>query len=546
MIYIYGMRSLVFDLPDYVFTRSIKRKNHFLGIGIDNYASNQIENLYNAAKDIEDLSKEFNKLFFIEQNEIIKNKEATRIAILQKIKEYTELTENDNLIICFSGHGHIPEDSKEGFWVPHDGIANDEYSLVSNEEVIKLIKKIRAHHILLVVDACFSASLFQQTRSSGKKYDNLPSRFAISSGALEKVPDGIPGENSPFVKHFIKCLREHLGDYLSIVELSEEVKKGKFDQTPVARPLDLGDNHWGDFLLYKRESPEERDKRAFEYAKEKNQELYYYKYLRATSEGVVLGDYEKEVLAIVSKAKGIKLKQLNDNLDYGYDLNSIDREIATLYLNEFIEDTEDLVSYVILIGDSDCYLEGFVDKWLFQKQNDYKVHFSIVEKEGQRYRGIQPFRLGEMTQKKITNRIKEGCNQSRNLFADLFVALVVIPPDFISDEPNSNLINRFKREIPEWDLLESRTVVFLHFEANPHEFEYLEVELDNVLPNAICLKDWELIEKKHIVHWLKNKRLKPKSEEKYIQEWLTEETPKLKMRHFKDFVIEFLDDFHRY
>jgi len=145
--------------------------------------------------------------------------EASRDNIL----EYLELLENkltakDNLFIFYSGHGYAQK--KIGYIIPQDAPANTKRGFIPNSTLLNHLRTIEAHHILLVLDSCFSGSLLVgkdiQIQSVADRVDKIPSRYAISAGNIELVSDGIAGNHSPFanaVINFLKNNQQSLGLY---------------------------------------------------------------------------------------------------------------------------------------------------------------------------------------------------------------------------------------------------------------------------------------------------------------------------------------------
>src|SRR5690606_31196593 len=115
---------------------------------------------------------------------------------LGKLK--TSLTMRDNLIIFFSGHGEWDESAGQGYWLLRDAEFQNQATWLSNSTVKDYIRAINSRHTLLVTDACFGGSISKNADNKAEKaIYTLPSRVAITSGNLEKVPD-----KSVFMKYF--------------------------------------------------------------------------------------------------------------------------------------------------------------------------------------------------------------------------------------------------------------------------------------------------------------------------------------------------------
>ena len=73
------------------------------------------------------------------------------------------------------------------------------------------LRAIKSFHTFLIVDSCFSGSLFA-TKDIGDafaaKAGSFPSRWGLAAGMIEKVSDGFHGDNSPFAKAIITFLEK--------------------------------------------------------------------------------------------------------------------------------------------------------------------------------------------------------------------------------------------------------------------------------------------------------------------------------------------------
>ncbi len=166
-------------------------------IGVSDYGDGAITDLGGLpTKDAQDLGNILiNKYSFKKQNVVILNKSPTENDI---IKEFSKLkkkvTNKDNLLIFYAGHGVYDEVSQVGAWLPSDADMEYELNLISNSQVVDFLKAIKSKHTLLISDACFSGSIFKtrsfekSAKSIQKKFE-LTSRKAITSGTLKTVPN---------------------------------------------------------------------------------------------------------------------------------------------------------------------------------------------------------------------------------------------------------------------------------------------------------------------------------------------------------------------
>ena len=165
----------------------------------------------------------------------------------------------DSLLVFFAGHGVWRDDMQQGFWLPRDAAGmQDPSDWISNSTLRDYIKAIKARHILLVADACFSGGIFKVRDAFGRpsgaleKIFEMPSRKAITSGSLKTVPD-----RSVFVEYLVKRLKDNRDQYLDAQRLYTSFREAVINNSPVGQtPLygaiaETGDEG-GDFVFVRR------------------------------------------------------------------------------------------------------------------------------------------------------------------------------------------------------------------------------------------------------------------------------------------------------
>jgi len=237
------------------------RTNHLLIIGIDKYR-NGISPLNNAVRDAKAFKETLLAKYKFEEKHVkeLYDDAATKDAIVDIFDYYFEkLTEEDNLIFYFSGHGEIHKITKKGFWVPVDAQVDSRSSYLPNDEVKTFFEHLKAHHVFGIVDSCFSGALFQKRNLSTatERIDNIPSRWLLTAGRLELVSDGSLGSNSPFAKSLITWLKNTEEEAYWVSDLCNNVLKATgFNtdkQTPRGEPLQGVGNMGGQFVFYKKD-----------------------------------------------------------------------------------------------------------------------------------------------------------------------------------------------------------------------------------------------------------------------------------------------------
>ncbi|WP_028888982.1 caspase family protein [Tenacibaculum ovolyticum] len=226
--------------------------NKLFIIGIDNYTNHG--KLSTCSKDVLDLKNTLLESYDFAENSIYEllDSDATNKKIQDALRGYSRsLTEEDNLIIFFSGHGEYSEQEERGFWIPFDG--TKEYTTwIPNETIIAFINNLKCKHLFLISDSCFSSSLLNQSVSkSNGTYNNRPSRWALTSAFDESYSPKDPNSNSLFAESIINFL-ESAQDEFRISELIEFVKNefnSNIMQTPQGSPLQVQGHKGGELVL---------------------------------------------------------------------------------------------------------------------------------------------------------------------------------------------------------------------------------------------------------------------------------------------------------
>jgi hypothetical protein len=234
-----------------------KAKNFLFVVGINEYE--HWHKLNNAVKDATDITSTLMSLYSFDFANVtmLKNEQATRSNIYKSLRSLIEqITPQDNLVIYYSGHGHFDELLNEGYWVPVDAKLGSSGDYLSNSDLLKIIGTINSQHTFLVADACFSGSLFSDSkRGYTENVEKFKSRWGLASGRLEVVSDGSLNENSPFTATVIEFLKNNQKEKFAVSELIQYVKEKvseKANQTPLGNPLKGAGDEGGEFVFYKK------------------------------------------------------------------------------------------------------------------------------------------------------------------------------------------------------------------------------------------------------------------------------------------------------
>jgi hypothetical protein len=233
--------------------------NYVLAIGIDAYKHQTPLN--NCVRDIQAITRILHERFDVETAhiEFLINESATRRNINQKLVEYANLLKpEDNFILLFSGHGSLdPQLPDKSYWLPVDCPSNKDefpFEAVDTNQITDRIRAMKARHIFLLIDACFSGAIFHHrgaTAPESHAVEGHRSRWALTSGRVQLVPDGQPGKHSPFAAKVIEYLSTKTSSF-SLPEMAMHIKTilpRNSDQEPDCGPLRNVNDDGGFFFL---------------------------------------------------------------------------------------------------------------------------------------------------------------------------------------------------------------------------------------------------------------------------------------------------------
>jgi uncharacterized caspase-like protein len=173
------------------------------------------------------------------------------------------LTEQDNLLIYYAGHGMLDTNEERGYWLPVNAKQDSRIQWISNTTITDALKAMAAKHILVVADSCYSGTLVRgidvvRPPSGGERDTYLAriaqkrSRTVLTSGGLEPVSDSGGGkEHSVFAKAFLTALQENR-DVLDGQQLFNLVRRPVIlnaSQTPEYTDIRYAGHEGGDFLF---------------------------------------------------------------------------------------------------------------------------------------------------------------------------------------------------------------------------------------------------------------------------------------------------------
>lgn len=227
-------------------------------IAAKDYDDDAIPDLKNPVKDARELKSILESRYTFSADNIDTLFNRSREEIMQAIvQRCNSLTENDNLVIFYAGHGIAEKDKfgdVDGYWIPSSAKKGLNASYISADDINKAIKRSNAKHILLIADACFSGAFTRALPPDAskeiKKQYAVTSRKVMASGNLEPVPD-----NSKFIFYLKKSLIDNNEKFVSAKELFDGFYKAilsNSDNLPQYAAIKNTGDEGGEFIFIKK------------------------------------------------------------------------------------------------------------------------------------------------------------------------------------------------------------------------------------------------------------------------------------------------------
>ncbi len=195
----------------------------------------------------------------------------TRDEILEMLNTLRkDLTENDNLLIYYAGHGTLEKVNDRGYWLPRDAKPDDNTNWIPNYQLTDLLNIMSARHILVISDSCYSGTITRSSATalrSGRTREQLAadyavmnekrSRTALTSGGLQPVLDQGRDGHSVFASALLDALNEvdQVVDSQSLLlQIRSRVAQSaydrdRFEQVPTYGPINFARHEFGEFLF---------------------------------------------------------------------------------------------------------------------------------------------------------------------------------------------------------------------------------------------------------------------------------------------------------
>jgi len=228
-----------------------------LVIGINDYKDPKITNLKTAVNDAKEFANLLQTRYGFKVTMLL-DRQATRQGIMDKMRELAANSlPDESILIYYAGHGDLDRVLNDGWWVPVDATGGNPATYIDNNYVQRVMRGMKARHVLLVSDSCYSGTLFGESRSlptviDDRYYMNLyneKSRWGMTSGNKTPVSDSGSEGHSIFAYQLIKALKKNDQPYITTQEICGRIAPiiaNNSEQQPLCSPVrDSGDQGGG-------------------------------------------------------------------------------------------------------------------------------------------------------------------------------------------------------------------------------------------------------------------------------------------------------------
>jgi hypothetical protein len=238
---------------------------HALVIGINDYS--HIPKLQTAIADAEAVGRILAERYGFEVQVL---RDPNRYQILSALNQLrARLTENDNLLIYYAGHGELDQANQRGHWLPVDAEADSDANWISNVALTDILNTMSARQVIVIADSCYSGALTRSAltqieagRTQAEQIAWLKtmaskrSRVAFTSGALAPTLDGGGGGHSVFARALLDALAAN-NEVIDGQRLYRQVAarvayvadQVRFEQLPQYAPIKHSGHEAGDFFF---------------------------------------------------------------------------------------------------------------------------------------------------------------------------------------------------------------------------------------------------------------------------------------------------------
>jgi uncharacterized caspase-like protein len=189
----------------------------------------------------------------------------TRDQIVEALDRYRRtLSERDNLLIYYAGHGYFDKEINQGYWAPVDAGQDTYARWIIATEITGTANAVPARHVLVISDSCYSGMLTRDVKLPGvmdrpnyiERMLQAKSRQVMASGGDEPVADSdAPGRfsrHSVFANVLLQNLSQFKTNEFTAEQLFAQVKEqvhARAKQEPQYKTMGASSDQGGDFVF---------------------------------------------------------------------------------------------------------------------------------------------------------------------------------------------------------------------------------------------------------------------------------------------------------
>lgn len=216
-------RKVVAPIQGIVKTDTVSGEfGHFHALVIGNNGYKQYPKLATAINDAKSVAAVLSQKYGFKTTTLINANRFMILAALNRLSK--KLTDKDNLLVYYAGHGELSKKDDIGYWLPVDASRTNKRKWIPNSAISSIINSMTVKRVLVIADSCYSGSL---TRSSlARQKNNIGgkerltwlrtmaksrARLALTSGGLKPVADQGDSNHSLFANALLSVLNNNEG-----------------------------------------------------------------------------------------------------------------------------------------------------------------------------------------------------------------------------------------------------------------------------------------------------------------------------------------------
>lgn len=239
----------------------------FYALIIGNNAYKHFPKLDTAENDARATEKALRERYGYETTLLINADRYTILSAFNTLRQ--QLTEHDNLLVYYAGHGELDTVNERGYWLPVDAETGNTANWISNVAISDILNAMPAKHVMVVADSCYagtmsSASMARLDTSLAPEVreewisvmKETRTRTVLTSGGIAPVLDGGGGAHSIFAKAFLQVLNSNSGlleGHSVYREVLGQVRKAATalnqDQVPDYAPIKHAGHEAGEYFF---------------------------------------------------------------------------------------------------------------------------------------------------------------------------------------------------------------------------------------------------------------------------------------------------------